>query len=446
MIQMRQIGKLMQTSLRGIANKARCDSRHRFRNLYGLLNEEALETTWKSLNKRAASGVDHVKAGTYAQDLEENLTDLAARLRQKRYKAKLVRRKHIPKDGTGTRPLGIPVLEDRLVQLTGARVLEAIYEPEFLPCSYAYRNGRGAGQAVRELTLELQFRGYGYVVDIDIKGFFDNIDHDLLMEILAERIDDKPFLRLIRKWLKAGVLEEDGKVVRPDTGCPQGGCISPILANIYLHHVLDKWFEREVKPRCRGRAYMNRYADDIVFAFQLQYDADRFYKVLPKRLDRYGLEMSTAKSRKLRFSRFKLGPQAQSFDYLGFEFRWMPDRKGVPRVKRRTSRKRLRRALARTTKWIQKQRHRPVREIMRSLDRKLRGYYNYYGVRGNSKSLWEFYREVLKIVRKWLNRRSQSRSYWWRGFHAMIRYFKVARPRITEYGRCRQQGLFADAF
>lgn len=252
---MRQAGKLMQTSLRGIANKARLDKKHRFRNLFGLLNEEGLESCWRLLNKKAASGVDGVTAREYARDLAGNIRRLVERVKQGRYRARLVRRKHIPKDGKGTRPLGLPVLEDKLLQKGVARILEAIWEADFLPCSWAYRPIRNALGAVRTLTQELQFGCYGYIVDVDIKGFFDNINHEWMLRMLSERIDDKPFLRLIKKWLKAGVMEEDGRVRHPNTGCPQGGVVSPVLANIYLHYVVDLWFERCVRPRCLKRAF-----------------------------------------------------------------------------------------------------------------------------------------------------------------------------------------------
>ena len=225
MSQIRKIGKLMHTSLRGIANKARLDKKHRFRNLFGLLNEEGLESGWHLLNLKAASGVDGMTAREYAEDLAGNIKRLVERVKHGRYRARLVKRKHIPKDGKGTRPLGLPVLEDKLLQKGVARILEAIFEADFLPCSWAYRQGRNALGAVRTLTQELQFGCYGYVIEVDIKSFFDNIDHEWMMRMLRERIDDKPFLRLIQKWLKAGVLEEDGRVRHPLTGCPQGGVI-----------------------------------------------------------------------------------------------------------------------------------------------------------------------------------------------------------------------------
>jgi group II intron reverse transcriptase/maturase len=423
----------MQTSLRGIANKSRNDPTHRFTDLFGLLNAEGLTWCWRDLNKKAASGIDRVSVRAYAQELDQNVAQLAVRVKEKRYKARLVRRKYIPKDGgSGKRPLGIPVLEDRLLQLTAARILESIYEPLFLPYSWAYRPGRGAHEAVRTLTRRLQFGCFGYVVDIDIKGFFDNIDHDLLLGMLEKRIADQPFLRLIKKWLKAGVLEEDGKVRHPQSGCPQGGCISPILANIYLHVVLDEWFHDTVQSWCKGKAYMCRYADDVVFAFQYQHEAETFFRTLPKRLGRFGLELSAAKSQIVRFSRFQVGKVAKSFDFLGFEFRWIKDRQGTPRVMRRTSRKRFRRSLARVKEWIQDVRSEPIRKVMGILKLKLRGCYNYYGVRGNSRSLWDFYMEANKIVLKWLNRRSHRRSYTWQQYQNLLRRFKIPEPRIME--------------
>jgi len=432
MTRIRQAGKRMQTSLRGIANKARADKQHRFRNLYGLLNEEALLSSWPRVKKRAAGGVDHVSAQQYAEDLEGNVGRLVERLKHKSYRARLVRRRTIPKQGGRTRPLGIPAVEDKLLQIAVARILEAIYEQDFLPSSYGCRPGRGPQRAVSDLSQELQFGCYGYVVEIDVKGFFDHVDHDWMLRMLEERIDDRPFLRLIGKWLKAGVLEEDGQVIHPQTGTPQGGCISPILANIYLHYVLDLWFARKIKPRCRLRAFMCRYLDDVVFAFQRRDEAQAFYRAVPARLAKFGLELAVEKSGILRFSRFHLGGKARSFEFLGFEFRWIPDRQGTPRVTRRTSRKRFRTSLARVTEWIRAERHRPVGWIFARLNRKLLGYYNYYGVRGNSRSLKAFLYQVLKTLFKWLNRRSQRRSYTWQGFQSLVDRFGVAPPRITE--------------
>jgi RNA-directed DNA polymerase len=431
----------MPTSLRGIANKASSDKHHRFRNLFGLLTVVFLLSCWERVNKKAASGVDRVSARDYAKDLGGNVRALWERVKRGSYRARLVRRRHIPKEGSSkTRPLGIPVVEDKLLQIAVSRILNAIYEPVFLPCSWAYRLGRNAREAVRTLKQELQFGCYNCVVEIDIKGFFDQIDHDKLMQMLELRIEDRPFLRLIWKWLKAGVLEEGGKVIHPDTGCPQGSSIAPVLANIYLHYVLDLWFQDVVKPRCKVRAFMCRYADDVVFAFQWYEEADRFLRVLPKRLAKYGLELSAEKSRMVRFSRFHLGKNSERFDFLGFEWRWVVDHKGVPRVTCRTSRKRLRSALARVTEWLKAERHLPVRQLIEALNARLRGHYNYYGVIGNSRSLCAFFYQARRLLKKWLGRRSQKSRMNWEKFSALVERFPLAEPRITE-SRHRQMVL-----
>jgi len=328
------------TFLRGIANKARADKGHRFRDLYRCLNAEFLLACWSDLNKDAAGGVDGVTAAVYAENLEANIGALAERLKSKRYRAKLVRRKYIPKGNGQERPLGIPALEDKLVQVACAKLLTAIYEQDFLSCSYGYRPERGALDAVRDLTFDLQYGVYGYLVEADVKGFFDHMDQDWLLEMLSLRIDDRAFLSLIRKWLKAGILETDGQVVHPETGTPQGGVVSPVLANVYLHYALDLWFEKVVKPHCWGEAMIWRYADDWVCAFRFREDAERFFRVLPKRLKKFNLEVAPDKTRILRFSRFHPSMERR-FTFLGFEFYWMPDRQGVCRVKRRTARKRL---------------------------------------------------------------------------------------------------------
>jgi group II intron reverse transcriptase/maturase len=422
----------MPTSLRGIANKASSDEHHRFRNLFGLLTVSFLLSCWERVNKKAASGVDRVSARSYAKELGDNVRDLWDRVKRGSYRARLVRRCHIPKEGGKTRPLGIPAVEDKLLQIAVSRILNAIYEPIFLACSWAYRLGRDAREAVRTLKQELQFGCYGYVVEIDIKGFFDRINHDQLMQMLELRIDDRPLLRLIGKWLKAGVLEEGGKVIHPDTGCPQGSSISPVLANIYLHYVLDLWFEEVVKPRCKARAFMCRFADDVVFAFQYREEAERFFRAVPKRLAKYGLELSVEKSRLVRFSRFQLGKNSERFDFLGFEFRWVVDHKGVPRVTCRTSRKRLRASLSRVGEWVKAERHLPVRQLVKALNDRLRGHYNYYGVIGNYRSLWSYFNQVYRLLKKWLGRRSQKSRMTWEKYSAVLKRFPLEEPWITE--------------
>ncbi len=398
-----------QTFLRGIANKARSNKRHRFRDLYRCLNEALIYQAWESLNKGAASGVDHVTADAYAEDLQGNIERLVERLKAKRYRTKLVRRVYIPKENGKQRPLGIPALEDRLVQSAVTKVLTAIYEQDFLDCSYGYRVGRSAHDAVSELTRELQFGPYHTVVEADIRGFFDHMDHDWLLEMLEQRIDDRAFLGLIRKWLKAGILETDGEVIHPETGTPQGGIVSPILANVYLHYTLDLWFDRVVKRSCRGKAVLVRYADDWVCAFQHEDDAERFYQMLPNRLKKFGLEIAEEKTGKLPFSRRCLR-KGHRFIFLGFEFYWEKDRKGQPRVKRRTAPKKLQGASRRIKEWIKKSRHISKRDFVRGLNRRLTGHYNYFGIIGNGRSINRFYLWVMECTFKWLNRRGGKRK------------------------------------
>jgi len=397
------------TFLWGIANKAKTKKRHRFRDLYRCLNGELIYYAWESLNKGAASGVDNVTAEAYAEDLHANIQRLVERLKTKRYRAKLVRRVYIPKENGKQRPLGIPALEDRLIQSAAAKVLTAIYEQDFLDCSYGYRAGRSAHDAVSELTRELQFGPYHTVVEADIKGFFDHMDHDWLLEMLEQRIDDRAFLGLIRKWLKAGILETDGKVINPETGTPQGGIVSPVLANVYLHYALDLWFDRVVMKSCRGKATLRRYADDWVCAFEHEDDAERFYRMLPKRLQKFGLEIAQEKTNRLPFSRRYLR-KGKRFIFVGFEFYWEKDRKGQPRVKRRTAPKKLQGASRRIKAWIKKERHLSKRDFVRGLNRRLTGHYNYFGIIGNGHSINRFYLWAMECTFKWLNRRGGKRK------------------------------------
>jgi len=423
------------TSLRGIALRAQTCKDHRFRDLYRSLDRHLLHHCWHELNKRAAAGVDEVTAQAYEQDLTANIQALAERLKTKRYRTKLVRRCYIPKENGGERPLGIPALEDKLVQLACAKLLGAIYEQDFLPVSYGYRPGRGAKDAVGDLGFNLQYGKFGHVVEADIKGFFDTLDHDWLLEMLNLRIDDRAFLNLIRKWLKAGILDTDGQVLHPVTGTPQGGIVSPILANVYLHHALDLWFERVVKPRCGGQAILIRYADDFVCAFQYLRDAERYYRVLPKRLQKFGLQVAPEKTRILRFSRFHPGLPCR-FAFLGFELYWNTDWRGELRVMKRTARKKLQSAKRRMKAWIQANRHLRGRQFVLELNRKLMGHYNYFGLRSNEQSLTSFYTWTIQCAYKWLNRRGGKRSSFnWAQFNAALEKLKVAMPRITEKRR-----------
>jgi RNA-directed DNA polymerase len=436
-------GKAMPTSLQAIATKAKENKQHRFLNLYRLIDETHLKQSWLFIRRNAAYGVDRVSANEYDGKLDDNIQNLVEKLKRKSYRARLVRRHWIPKSDGRMRPLGIPVVEDKLLQVAVTRILEAIYEQDFLPCSYGYRRKKGALEAVHDLTVKLQFGRYNFVVEADIEAFFDRIDHDRLIEMLSLRIADKQLLRLIKKWLKAGVLETNGEVTHPVTGSPQGGVISPMLANVYLHHVLDQWFQDVVKKHCQGEACLIRYADDFVCGFEHEQDAQRFYKVLGLRLEKFGLQLATAKTRILRFCRSD-EPGTARFDFLGFEFFWGNDRQGVRRVQRRTSRKKLRNSLVNFTQWCKQSRPMPLREFFPLLKLKLRGYYNYYGIPGNSDGIREFYEHSMQILWKWLNRRSQRVSFSWRGFTDLLHHFQVPQPRLRAPSQTRRWSAIFD--
>jgi len=432
----------VQTSLWGIAKTARLNKQHRFRDLYRLLNTEMLHLAWRKLKKSAAIADDDITVEEYGAELDTNLERLVERLKQKRYRAKLIKRRYIPKDNGKKRPLGIPALEDKIVQRAAAMILNAIYEQDFLDCSYGYRENKSAKDAASDLCFQLQYGVFGYIVEADVKGYFDNINHNKLLSMLEQRINDRAFMRLINKWLKAGILEPEGYVKHPVTGTPQGGIVSPILANVYLHIGLDEWFQQTVKPHLKGRAIMCRYADDWVCAFQYRNDARRFYDVLPKRLGRFELQAEPSKTKIIRFSRFHPSRKRdKTFTFLGFEFYWFKDRKGIARVKRRTASKKQRLALQRMKVWLKKARHLPKKQFFKTLKQKLVGHYNYYYVHGNGQSVWKFYDQVIEYTKKWLNRRSQRKSYNWEKFKRVIEYTQIPKPRPTEKRRLHQCAL-----
>jgi RNA-directed DNA polymerase len=429
-MRIRQVDKHMQTSLKGIAARAQNDPKHRFGNLYGLLNDTNLWSCFSGMNKKAAPGVDKVDYKKYEENLDENIGQLVDDLKGKRYKAKLVRRKNIPKDNGKVRALGIPAIGDKLLQTTGAKILSAIFEQDFKDFSHGYRRGKGPQKAALQLRDELLFRKYNFVVEADIKGFFDNLDHDWLIRMLETRIDDNQFINLIRKWLKAGILEEDGKVINPLTGTPQGGAISAVLANIYLHFALDLWFEKRVKPIARGAAMIIRFADDFVCCFQHREDASKFYEDLEGRLAKFNLTLAEDKTRMMFFSRMQT-ESSNTFCFLGFEYRWDKTRNGKAIVRTRTDRKKLCNAVRSMKEWIVEVRcTQNLSQIMTTLKSKLRGHYNYYGVRNNFDSIDVYYWKTWQIMFKWLNRRSQRKSYTVEGFKEMWAYFNVPSPRI----------------
>ena len=426
---MSKVGSYLPTTLEAIAAKSLRNKQHRFDSLYTLLNESNLKWAFYQLRKKASAGVDGVTWTTYEEGLRENLRNLVMRLKNKSYRAKLVKRKYIPKANGKVRPLGIPSLEDKILQLAVSRILESIFDGHFYEGSYGYRQNRGAKDAVSDLKFGLTFGTFGYVVEADIKGFFDNIDHDWMIRMLEHRIRDKAFLALVRKWLKAGIFD-DGLVVHPATGTPQGGIVSPVLANIYLHYVLDIWFEKCIKARCSGKCFLVRYADDYVAVFQLKNEAEWFFKEQSDRLKKFNLETAPEKTKLIRFSRFILN-KGESFEFLGFRYQWRSARDGKPVVIASTSKKKFSASIATFKTWIKENRHKRVNVLMKRLKLKLQGYWNYYGIAGNSKALVSMYRQVFELLYKWLNRRSQRKSYTLRGLNSMLEAFNIPKPRIT---------------
>lgn len=420
----------MTTTLNNITFKAHTHPKHRFQNLYGLLNTDRLYESWGQLNKKAVPGIDGCTIAQYQANLVENITSLSHQLKQKSYRANDIKRIFIPKSNGKQRPLGLPTVSDKLVQQSVSQILQSIWEQDFLRNSYGYRPNKSAHQAIHSLTLNLQFKGYGYIVEADIKGFFDNLDHDWLIEMLKQRIDDAAILSLISQWLKARIKSPDGVFTKPSSGSPQGGIISPVLANIYLHYALDLWFEKKVKPTMEGRCMMIRYADDFVCAFQFSKDAERFYRVLPKRLKKFNLDVAEDKTSLMRFSRFHVG-RKRHFVFLGFEFYWGTDTKDKARLRRRTAVKKQKGMLSEYYHWIKSKRSLKLREWLPQLKRKLTGFRNYFGLPDNSRSLSHLYSFVLHNLYKWLNRRSGRQSYNWSNFKKMLSYFKIEVPKTS---------------
>lgn len=422
----------MSTKLLRIADAAHRSSELAFISLNHLLCPELLRQAFKRLRKDGAPGVDGRTWAEYEAGLEVRLPVLLDLAKSGRYRAPPVRRVHIPK-GTGpeTRPIGIPTIEDKLLQKAVAMILEPIYEQDFHPGSYGFRPGRSAHQALGALREAVMGIGGGWVLEVDIRKFFDTVDHRWLQTFVRRRVRDGVILRLIGKWLKAGVFEE-GSVSYPELGTPQGGVISPMLANVYLHEVLDTWWEREVKPRLKGRATLVRYADDFVLVFGRESDARRVQAVLPKRFEKYGLQVHPEKTRLVRFDRPREGkPPPGQFDLLGFTHRWERSRRGYWVVTRHTAKSRFRRGLQRIAQWCRAHRHEPIRVQQSALALRLRGHDAYYGITGNFKALQAFRWQVNRIWRFWLSRRSQRGRLSWERFAALLKRFPLPRARVV---------------
>jgi group II intron reverse transcriptase/maturase len=426
------IAEDISTKVQRIAQLAREAPERAFLSLSHYIDESWLKEAYRRTRKDGAPGIDGLSAREYERELDSRLAALLNGFKSGRYKAPPVRRVHIPKgDGRSTRPIGIPTLEDKLLQRAVLMVLEAVYDQDFLDCSYGFRPGRGAHDALKRLRQGLQEMGGGWVLEVDIKSYFDSIDHAQLRKLLDRRVRDGVLRRMIDKWLAAGVLE-DGSLHHPEAGTPQGGVISPLLANIYLHEVLDKWFEREVRPGVSGRAFLVRYADDFVLVFSTEAEARRVMAALQERLQAHGLTIHPDKTRLFEFRPRSRGQgrddEPRGFDFLGLQHHWMHVKKGGWVVQRTTASSRVSRVIRRLGLWCRRNRHRPIREQHLRLAQALRGHYNYFNCIGNLYALWRVRHLTIRIWRSWLQRRSQGRHMPWKRFQHVLRRFPLPVP------------------
>jgi RNA-directed DNA polymerase len=426
----------MSTKIDRISELAREDSKRQFYSIAHMITPEALNAAFRGLRKKASAGVDGVTYETYERDAARNIQALHERLKNGKYQAQPLRRVYILKEDGKQRPLSIPALEDKIVQKAVLEILNAIYEQDFLECSYGFRPGRGPHQALDEVGRVICTRPTGWILEIDITAYFDSIVRQQLMELIEKRVRDRSVLHLIRKWIQTGVIEE-GRMLVSETGTGQGQTISPLLANIYLHYVLDEWVENEVKPRLRGEAHEIRFADDAVLCFQYKEDAEKVMEVLPKRFAKYGLTLHPEKTRLVEFGRYaeanakRRGKKPATFDILGITYVCARSRKGKFTVHVKTMKKRFRRGLRAITEWCQENRHMPVDEQQKTLNAKLRGHYQYYGRPTNYRSIRRFYQEVCYIWRKWLSRRTRGNGMTREKFAAILRKHPLLRPRIA---------------
>ncbi|MBM4764759.1 group II intron reverse transcriptase/maturase [Bacillus sp. B15-48] len=427
----------METKLLRIAELAKSHPVMKFTSLAHMLNEDTLKQCHNELPNKKATGVNRTTKEEYGDFIDENIQRLVKRLKTKGYRPTPVRRAYIPKAGSSKkRPLGIPEYEDKIVQRAIAKILNAIYEQDFLDSSFGFRPKRNCHDALKILNFYLERKYTNYIVDADIRGFFDNVDHVWMMKFLEHRINDPSLLRIISRFLKGGYMEE-GVFYETDTGTPQGGIISPILANIYLHYVLDLWFEKVVRKQCKGQAYIVRYADDFVCCFQYEEDAQNFYYALIQRLKKFNLEIAEDKTKIIPFGRFAseqckrrgLG-KPQTFDFLGFTHYCSKSQNGKFRVKLKTSKKKMASKLKQCKEWLKANRNKDIEAIMDRLSRSLNGYYNYYCITDNTRTVKCFQDKVRSLLFKWMNRRSQRKSFNWDKFLLFMKKCPLPEPRV----------------
>lgn len=428
----------MSTDLTRIGDKAQQYPKLVFTSLYHHVTDiDNLRECYKLLDGNKATGIDYVSKVEYGKNLESNLRELSSRLKRMGYRPQPKKRVYIPKPGSDKgRPLGISSFEDKIVELSVKRAIEPLFEPLFEDCSYGYRPRRNPHQCIDALGRTIQQQEVNYVVEADIRGFFDNVNHEWLMKFLKQRIGDSRVLRLVIRTLKAGIME-NGQRQQGQVGTPQGSILSPLLSNIYLHYVLDLWFQRRIQRRCRGRAFLFRFADDFLACFQYQEDAESFHASLNDRLEGFNLNLAEEKTRRIPFGRYarenayRNGAKPQEFNFLGFTFYCGKTRYGHFKVKRKTSRKKLRQSLFNFTDWLRRFRNlMPTGELVRRAKARITGYLNYYAVTDNTKQCCLYMHLTRGILFKWLNRRSQLKSHTWKGFNQMLSHIGWPRTRI----------------
>ena len=419
----------MSTVEMQIAERARKHKDEALTNLNQFIDEPFLSESFDCLNKKGASGVDNETWQMYNEQRSLRITQLLGAFKSGAYRAPNIRRAYIPKDDGGQRPLGLPTVEDKLLQTAVTRVLTPIYEEVFYANSFGFRPGKAQHQALEVLFKEVSFGGKMYIIDADMKNYFGSINHQHLRSFLDLRIKDGVIRKMIDKWLKAGILE-DGQVSYPEEGTPQGGSISPLLSNTYLHYVLDEWFIKQIQPLLKGKSFIIRFADDFLLGFTDKEDAERVMKVLPKRLKKYSLSLNQEKTKLIELGK-KDSKKSATFNFLGFTHYMGKSRKGRSILKRKTSSKKFRISLKRINEWLRKNRHRNVGILIRLLNQKLRGHYGYYGITFNTKEINAYYEAVKRILHYWLNRRGGKRKWIWEEYVKLITVWKpLVKPEI----------------
>ena len=432
-----ELKQTVETGVGFIAQRAAREPQAEFNNLIHHISSDSLKANFYELGRNRAPGVDNVSWQEYEANLDANIDSLLERMKRMSYRPQPVKRVYIPKDNGGKRPLGLPAIEDKLAQRTMSKIMEAIYEQDFYEFSYGFRSQRNCHQALKRVGEIINFKPINHVKEADNKGFFDNVGHDRLMELIRKRITDEKFLRYLVRFLKSGYVES-GVLKEAKQGTPQGGNLSPLLANIFLHYVLDEWFEKEAKPQLKGQCYLVRYCDDFVVMVQYQNEAQLVMSLLQEQFKEYGLELNVSKTRIISFGRYerenalRQGRKSNTFDFLGFTHYCAITRTGKYKVSRRTSAKSFRRSCKSMYLWLKNMRNAiRLKELWVLLKSKINGHYQYYGVSENFRKLKEYHHQVTGMLFKMLNRRSQRKSFDWAGIHEYMRRFPIPRPRIV---------------